>query len=32
MGEHVNSHWFNVVAWITAIVVSILSVMLMVHG
>jgi Mn2+/Fe2+ NRAMP family transporter len=32
MGEHVNSHWFNVVAWITAVVVSILSVMLMVHG
>jgi len=32
MGEHVNSHWFNVAAWITAIVVSILSVMLMFHG
>src|ERR1700733_5007491 len=32
MGEHVNSHWFNVAAWVTAIVVSILSVMLMFHG
>ena len=32
MGEHVNSRWFNVIAWLTAIVVSILSVMLMIHG
>ncbi len=32
MGEHVNARWFNVVAWLTAIIVSILSVMLMVHG
>jgi NRAMP (natural resistance-associated macrophage protein)-like metal ion transporter len=32
MGEHVNSRWFNAVAWLTAIIVSILSVMLMVHG
>jgi len=32
MGEHINSRWFNVVAWITAIIVSILSVMLMFHG
>jgi NRAMP (natural resistance-associated macrophage protein)-like metal ion transporter len=32
MGEHVNSHWFNAAAWLTAIVVSILSVMLMFHG
>ena len=32
MGEHVNSHWFNIAAWVTAIVVSILSVMLMFHS
>jgi NRAMP (natural resistance-associated macrophage protein)-like metal ion transporter len=32
MGEHVNSRWFNAVAWLTAIIVSILSVMLMFHG
>jgi NRAMP (natural resistance-associated macrophage protein)-like metal ion transporter len=32
MGEHVNSRWFNAVAWLTAIIVSILSVLLMVHG
>ncbi|MFT4111795.1 NRAMP family divalent metal transporter [Silvibacterium sp.] len=32
MGEHVNSRWFNLVAWVTAIIVSILSVMMMVHG
>ncbi|RXS96497.1 divalent metal cation transporter [Silvibacterium dinghuense] len=32
MGEHVNSRWFNIVAWVTAIIVSILSVMLMIHG
>jgi NRAMP (natural resistance-associated macrophage protein)-like metal ion transporter len=32
MGDHVNSHWFNVTAWVTAIIVSILSVMLMLHG
>jgi Mn2+/Fe2+ NRAMP family transporter len=31
MGEHVNSRWFNAVAWVTAAIVSILSVMLMVH-
>ncbi len=31
MGKHTNSHWFNAIAWLTAIVVSILSVMLMVH-
>ncbi|MGA8528966.1 MAG: divalent metal cation transporter, partial [Acidobacteriaceae bacterium] len=31
MGEHVNSHWFNGFAWLTAIVVSILSVILMVQ-
>ncbi|MBB6144861.1 Mn2+/Fe2+ NRAMP family transporter [Silvibacterium bohemicum] len=32
MGEHVNSRWFNAIAWLTAIVVSILSVMLMLHS
>jgi Mn2+/Fe2+ NRAMP family transporter len=32
MGEHVNARWFNAIAWLTAIVVSILSVMLMFHG
>ncbi|MGB6131769.1 MAG: divalent metal cation transporter [Acidobacteriaceae bacterium] len=31
MGEHVNSHWFNIVAWTTTVVVSILSVILMVQ-
>ncbi len=31
MGEYTNSHWFNVIAWLTAIIVSILSVMLMVQ-
>ena len=31
MGKHTNSHWFNAIAWLTAIVVSILSVMLMVQ-
>jgi Mn2+/Fe2+ NRAMP family transporter len=31
MGEHVNSHWFNAVAWITAIIVIGLSVTLMVQ-
>ena len=31
MGTHTNSHWFNGIAWLTAIVVSILSVMLMVQ-
>jgi Mn2+/Fe2+ NRAMP family transporter len=29
MGDQVNSHWFNGAAWITAVVVSILSVILM---
>jgi Mn2+/Fe2+ NRAMP family transporter len=32
MGEHVNSGWFNVIAWLTAIIVSVLSILLMVHG
>jgi Mn2+/Fe2+ NRAMP family transporter len=32
MGEHVNSRWFNIAAWLTAIIVTILSVMLMFHG
>lgn len=31
MGKHTNSHWFNAIAWLTAIVVSVLSVMLMVE-
>jgi Mn2+/Fe2+ NRAMP family transporter len=31
MGEHVNSHWFNAVAWITAVIVIGLSVTLMVQ-
>ena len=31
MGEHVKSHWFNGAAWVTAVVVSILSVILMVQ-
>jgi Mn2+/Fe2+ NRAMP family transporter len=31
MGEHTNPHWFNAAAWVTAIVVSILSVILMVQ-
>lgn len=31
MGTHTNSHWFNAAAWITAIVVSILSLILMVQ-
>ena len=29
MGTHVNSHWFNAAAWLTAIIVTILSGMLM---
>jgi NRAMP (natural resistance-associated macrophage protein)-like metal ion transporter len=32
MGEHVNSHWFNAIAWLTAGIVIVLSVMLMLHG
>jgi Mn2+/Fe2+ NRAMP family transporter len=31
MGTHTNSHWFNAIAWTTAIIVSILSVILMVQ-
>ncbi len=31
MGEHTNSRWFNVVAWVTAVVVTVLSVVLMVQ-
>jgi Mn2+/Fe2+ NRAMP family transporter len=31
MGEHANSHWFNAIAWLTAIIVSALSVILMVQ-
>ena len=29
MGENVNSHWFNIVAWVTAVVVIVLSVVMM---
>jgi NRAMP (natural resistance-associated macrophage protein)-like metal ion transporter len=29
MGDYVNSHWFNAIAWVTAVVVSALSVILM---
>ena len=29
MGSHVNSRWFNWVAWVTAVIVIVLSVMLM---
>jgi Mn2+/Fe2+ NRAMP family transporter len=31
MGSHVNSRWFNAAAWITAVIVSALSVMYMVQ-
>jgi Mn2+/Fe2+ NRAMP family transporter len=31
MGEHTNSHWLNAIAWVTAIVVSALSVIWMVQ-
>ncbi|MBV8674569.1 MAG: divalent metal cation transporter [Acidobacteriaceae bacterium] len=31
MGRHVNGHWFNIAAWLTAGIVIILSVMLMVQ-
>jgi len=31
MGDQVNSHWFNAIAWVTAVIVSILSVILMVQ-
>jgi len=30
MGKHTNSRWFNAIAWTTAIVVSVLSIMWMV--
>ena len=32
MGEHTNSHWFNVVAWGTAGIVIVLSLVLMFNG
>ena len=32
MGEHVNSHWFNAIAWLTAVVVIALSVMMLFTG
>ncbi|QNI30192.1 divalent metal cation transporter [Alloacidobacterium dinghuense] len=31
MGTHVNSHWFNVAAWLTAIIVTVLSGMLVIQ-
>jgi len=31
MGEYVNSHWFNAIAWLTTVVVSVLAVILMVQ-
>jgi Mn2+/Fe2+ NRAMP family transporter len=31
MGKYVNSHWFNAAAWLTAIIVTILSGLLMVQ-
>ena len=32
MGKHTNPHWFNAIAWLTAGIVIVLSVMLMLHG
>lgn len=32
MGEYTNSKWFNAVAWVTAVVVTVLSVVLMVQA
>jgi Mn2+/Fe2+ NRAMP family transporter len=32
MGDQVNSRWFNVVAWLTAVVVIVLSLVMMVTG
>jgi NRAMP (natural resistance-associated macrophage protein)-like metal ion transporter len=32
MGEHVNSHWFNAAAWLTAAVVIVLSLVMMFIG
>jgi Mn2+/Fe2+ NRAMP family transporter len=32
MGEHVNSMWFNAVAWITAVVVIGLSGVMLLQG
>jgi Mn2+/Fe2+ NRAMP family transporter len=29
MGEHTNSHWFNAVAWVTAVIVIVLSLVMM---
>jgi Mn2+/Fe2+ NRAMP family transporter len=31
MGEYTNSKWFNAVAWVTAVVVTVLSVILMIQ-
>lgn len=32
MGTHVNSHWFNIVAWVTAVVVIGLSLVMLFNG
>jgi Mn2+/Fe2+ NRAMP family transporter len=32
MGEYVNSGWFNAVAWVTAAVVIVLSLVMMLTG
>jgi Mn2+/Fe2+ NRAMP family transporter len=32
MGDQVNSTWFNAVAWLTAVVVIVLSLVMMVTG
>ncbi|HEY0795380.1 MAG TPA: divalent metal cation transporter, partial [Acidisarcina sp.] len=32
MGKHVNSHWFNIVAWATAVIVIGLSVVMLFTG
>src|SRR6201996_9345521 len=32
MGDHVNSRWFNIVAWLTAVVVIVLSLVMMFTG
>jgi Mn2+/Fe2+ NRAMP family transporter len=29
MGKYTNSHWFNIVSWLTAIIVTVLSLMWM---
>jgi len=32
MGKHTNSHWFNWIAWITAVIVIGLSLAMLVPG